>query len=157
MTETELLPDTTTRRPERDGRRTDMVLIQVPAVRIRRARIEPGRSRRQAQGFGRPVGTRRPRRRLKREIRMAAFACLAFAPILLAASVWCLHPSRPLAAAEVATTSRTSDEPESTPAAVLISIEPAVSANESESETPVVFPGYLLPDDHREEPAHEGS
>lgn len=88
---------------------------------------------------------------------MAAFAGLAFAPIILAASVWCLHPSRLLAAAEVATISRTIDEPASMPAAVLISIEPAVSANESETETPVVFPGYLLPDDHREESAHEGS
>ncbi|MDR3619631.1 MAG: hypothetical protein P4L85_09790 [Paludisphaera borealis] len=157
MTQTELLPETTTRRPERDGRRSDMVLIQVPDVRVHRARIESGRSRNQPHGFGRPVGTRRPRRRLKREIRVAAFAGLAFAPIILAASVWCLHPSRPLAAAEVATTSRPIDEPDSTPAAVLISIEPTVSANESETETPVVFPGYLLPDDHREEPVHEGS
>jgi hypothetical protein len=38
-----------------------------------------------------------------------------------------------------------------------MSIEPAGGAMEAENQTPVVFPGYLLPDDHREEPVHEGS
>jgi hypothetical protein len=155
MTQTELLPEATTRRPERDGRRSDLVLIQVPHVHVGRTRHEAGR--RQPHAFGRPVGNGRPRRRLKREIRMAAYAGLAFAPILVAATVWCLHPSRPLAAAEIATVERPVDEAAPTPAAVLITIEPSVSAIDSEPETPVVFPGYLLPDDHREEPAHEGS
>ena len=58
--------------------------------------------------------------------------------------------------AEVAASPRPfDDDPE--PAAVLISIEPAVGSNDAEAETPVVFPGYILPDDHREVPAHEGS
>jgi hypothetical protein len=153
MTQTELLPENTTGRPERDGRQSGMVLIRVPEVRIRprsRPRIGPGRM------AGRRIGARRPRRRLRREIRMAAYATLAFAPILLAAGAWCLHPTRPLAAAEVSTSPRPiGDDPE--PAAVLISIEPAVGSNDAEVETPVVFPGYILPDDHREEPAHEGS
>lgn len=94
---------------------------------------------------------------------MAAYAVLAFAPLILAVGVWCLHPTRPLAAAEIAMNSRTIDrskpalDADSTPAAVLISIESAGGAIEAETETPVVFPGYLLPDDHREEPVHEGS
>jgi len=88
---------------------------------------------------------------------MAAYAALAFAPIVLAAGVWCLQPSRPLSAAEISARPRTVDDFDPTPAAVLISIEPAVGSNDSENETPVVFPGYILPDDHREESAHEGS
>jgi hypothetical protein len=40
---------------------------------------------------------------------------------------------------------------------ISISIEPAVLAPHAEAESPVVFPGYLLPDDGREEPAHAGS
>ena len=43
------------------------------------------------------------------------------------------------------------------PASVLLSIEPVGTAVDSDTETPVVFPGYLLPDDHHEEPVHEGS
>jgi hypothetical protein len=34
---------------------------------------------------------------------------------------------------------------------------PALDAPVAEAEVPVVFPGYLLPDNNREEPAHEGS
>ena len=43
------------------------------------------------------------------------------------------------------------------PTPVLLSIEPVGTAVDSDTETPVVFPGYLLPDDHHEEPVHEGS
>ncbi len=35
---------------------------------------------------------------------------------------------------------------------VLLSVEPAGTIGDSDSETSVVFPGYLLPDDTREEP-----
>jgi hypothetical protein len=40
---------------------------------------------------------------------------------------------------------------------VLLSVEPSGTGGDSDGETSVVFPGYLLPDDTREEPAHEGS
>jgi hypothetical protein len=40
---------------------------------------------------------------------------------------------------------------------VLLSIEPVGTTADSDVETPVVFPGYLLPDDNREEPVHGGS
>jgi hypothetical protein len=43
------------------------------------------------------------------------------------------------------------------PPVISISIEPAVLAPYAEAESPVVFPGYLLPDDGCEEPAHAGS
>jgi hypothetical protein len=43
------------------------------------------------------------------------------------------------------------------PPTISISIEPAVLAPYADAESPVVFPGYLLPDDGCEEPAHAGS
>jgi hypothetical protein len=135
MTQTELLPDATTMRLDQDGLASSLVmLIQVPAVHVR-------------------VGARRPVRRLKREFRMAAYTGLVFVPFILASSIWTFHPTRPLAAAEVEVEVETTAEP----AAILISIEPPGRAIEVESEAPVVFPGYLLPADHREEPTHEGS
>ena len=38
-----------------------------------------------------------------------------------------------------------------------IAVGPALGAPVADAEFPVVFPGYVLPDDSREEPAHEGS
>jgi hypothetical protein len=43
------------------------------------------------------------------------------------------------------------------PPSISISIEPAALAPYADAESPVVFPGYLLPDDGCEEPAHAGS
>jgi len=40
---------------------------------------------------------------------------------------------------------------------ISISIEPAALPSCSEAEPPIVFPGYLLPADGSEEPAHAGS
>jgi hypothetical protein len=39
----------------------------------------------------------------------------------------------------------------------LLTIEPVGGSADAEASAPVVFPGYLLPDDRHEEPAHEGS
>ncbi len=88
---------------------------------------------------------------------MAAYACLAVSPFVMAASVWSVHPSRQLGAAEISGSSQDMGAPDSSPGAVLLSIEPVTIGLEAESETPVVFPGYLLPADRREEPTHEGS
>jgi hypothetical protein len=41
--------------------------------------------------------------------------------------------------------------------AVVLSIEPAVVAPGTETPVPVIFPGYVLPDDSLEDRAHEGS
>jgi len=40
---------------------------------------------------------------------------------------------------------------------ITISIDPTVLVPAREGEPPVVFPGYLLPDDGSEEPANAGS
>ena len=39
----------------------------------------------------------------------------------------------------------------------MLSIEPAVTAPGTDAEVPVVFPGYVLPDDSLEDSTHEGS
>ena len=120
-------------------------------------------------------GVRRPRRRLRRQTRVAGFILLGLLPLLLAWSHWTdaqsiQHPGSRLLSlpshrsgreapdggtdpeagisASAATTSR---------APVVLSIEPVGTAVDPDTETPVVFPGYLLPDDHHEEPVHEGS
>lgn len=49
-------------------------------------------------------------------------------------------------------------KPESTSAGVVVlSIEPAVVVPGTTTEAAVVFPGYVLPDDSREDSLHEGS
>lgn len=96
-------------------------------------------------------------------------------PVLLAWNHWSdtrlmRHPVSPLLSLPVQPSGQTADRPEKGSAAwgldpataashtsVLLSIEPAGTAVDADKETPVVFPGYLLPDDHHEEPVHEGS
>ena len=41
--------------------------------------------------------------------------------------------------------------------AVVLSVEPAVVAPGTAAEASVIFPGYVLPDDSREDSLHEGS
>jgi hypothetical protein len=52
---------------------------------------------------------------------------------------------------------RPSDLPVPEAGADAFALGPALGAPVAEAEIPVVFPGYVLPDDNREEPAHEGS
>jgi hypothetical protein len=120
-------------------------------------------------------GVRRPRRRLRRQVRVAGYTLLGLLPLLLAWNHWTdaqaiQHPGSRLpsppshrfggeapdggtepGAWNSASTATTSPTP------VSLSIEPVGTAVDSDTETPVVFPGYLLPDDHHEEPVHEGS
>ena len=90
----------------------------------------------------------KPRRRLRREFRVAACLGLALAPIVTAVGAWGFPPARPLAAAEVSR--------EDAPPRIRLSIKP-MAAIEAEAEAPVVFPGYLLPAERRQEGFHEGS
>jgi hypothetical protein len=41
--------------------------------------------------------------------------------------------------------------------AIVLFIEPAATASGAEPAAPVVFPGYVLPDDSLEDRSHEGS
>lgn len=120
-------------------------------------------------------GVRHPRRRLRRQVRIAGYALLALLPFLLAWSHWTDARSIRLPGSRLP--SPTSRQPglevpdggtdsgawisasaaTTSPAPILLSIEPVGTAVDSDTETPVVFPGYFLPDDHHEEPVHEGS
>ncbi|MGA9924623.1 MAG: hypothetical protein WBQ29_14575 [Isosphaeraceae bacterium] len=149
------------------------VLILVPHVRP---------SSTQCLSFAGPTaaaprlrGVRRPRRRLRRQVRVAGYTLLGLLPLLLAWSRWTdaqsiRHPWPRLLLLPSHRSGREAPdggtEPgawnsasavTTSPAPVLLSIEPVGTAVDSDTETPVVFPGYLLPDDHHEEPVHEGS
>lgn len=148
------------------------VLILVPHVRP---------SSTQCLSFAGPTtaaprlrGVRRPRRRLRRQVRVAGYTLLGLL-LLLAWSRWTdaqsiRHPWSRLVLLPSHRSGREAPdggtEPgawnsasavTTSPAPVLLSIEPVGTAVDSDTETPVVFPGYLLPDDHHEEPVHEGS
>ncbi len=43
------------------------------------------------------------------------------------------------------------------PGVVVLSVEPAIVVPGTATEAAVVFPGYVLPDDSREDSLHEGS
>jgi len=118
---------------------------------------------------------RRPRRRLRRQLRVAGYALLGLLPLLLAWSHWIdaqsiRHTGSRLLSLPSHRSGRAAPDGgtdpgawisasavTASPAPVLLSIEPVGTAVDSDTETPVVFPGYLLPDDHHEEPVHEGS
>lgn len=116
---------------------------------------------------------RRVRRRLKREVKLVAFVIFACMPMSYEASrIWSSRLGNIAAThltqavqdddvsdrADLGSTlaekvSRTVFEP----AVVLMSIEPAPNGIKSEAESPVILPGYLLPEDSLEEKANEGS
>ncbi|WP_165228447.1 hypothetical protein [Aquisphaera insulae] len=112
---------------------------------------------------------RRVRRRLRRELRVAGCAILAIAPILTAASFWeagraarlpRVGAERADAAAPLPAARPENSRPVNAlhPApAVLLSVEAIGRGSEPTDQGTVVFPGYLLPDDGREEAGHEGS
>lgn len=127
------------------------VLIQVPALRAIGA--HSGHSRLRA-----PQGPRR--RRLRREVRVTCYALLSTVPLafVVAFLSWglpgSLFGSVPTVQIEAvgAETARVPMAP-----VITISLDPTVLVPAREGEPPVVFPGYLLPDDGSEEPANAGS
>jgi hypothetical protein len=146
------------------------VLIEVPEVsapRIRPARVPTA--------MPAPAG----RRRLRRRVRVAAWILLVLAPLVgsvgASRSNW---SSRAIAQPDAVTLAGTRDDdhragavalgasrpddPSSAGApgrlpVVVLSIESVAGAPAADAEVPIVFPGYVLPDDSLEEPAHEGS
>jgi len=148
------------------------LLIQVP-----RYSPHPAHRMRHVQtraGAMSPRGRSRRRRRLRREVRLAGYTVLAMVPILLACWSWPLTMPIRQSGARVLSIPSDSGQLDGWPGdggsgiwtsyttprsitPVLLSVEPFGASGDADSETPVVFPGYLLPDDTREEPAHEGS
>jgi hypothetical protein len=97
------------------------------------------------------------RRRLRREVRLALLGALVVLPPTLAGGM-VLRGGRPATARDSGRWSP-DREPGSVhhPPMISLSIEPAAYAPQGHVEPPVVFPGYLLPDDGSEEPVHVGS
>jgi hypothetical protein len=150
------------------------VLIAVPRIKVRPS----ARERRVAKPHLRITGrtARRVRRRLRREVRFASFALLALVPIASVCTLgWSNRPDRILACsipdpqqitpdshalADIARIGVEYQSPQSTissPGAVALSVDPAVVVPGIGSEALVIVPGYVLPDDSREDSVHEGS
>jgi hypothetical protein len=148
-------------------------LIEVPEV-MRRPTKRAHRPRVVGQWqSSRPTAVR-PKRRLRREVRIGGCALLALAPLLAACTLgWSSRPARVLACSIAQATASDNGFQASTvprdPAGgsmeapvgiqrvVLLSVEPSAIAPGTDTENPVVFPGYVLPDDSLEDSTHEGS
>jgi hypothetical protein len=151
-----------------------MVLIQIPEIRSRRAGWLGLRS---AGDYSvRKTRIDRPSRRLRREIRLAGCVLLALMILGLAVNAWWTSQTGWLLLADHLSTRPGPTEladPKLLPGrkpplnqwggsvvcvpSLTLSIEPLTTTPSSDTEIPVVFPGYVLPDDNLEEPAHEGS
>ena len=143
------------RTPRVTSRPAVPVLIQVPAV----PSLERASRRATARLQRRPAARRR---RLRREVRMAGYTLMMTAPLILASLLlWGGRPAVSMAATrpvgDCVSDDGRADLAAARPPAISISIESATLSPCSEAEPPVVLPGYLLPDDHCEEPAHAGS
>jgi hypothetical protein len=109
-------------------------------------------------------------------VRLAGCALLALAPIASACTLgWSSRPTRIVACSisDTLVKAEGTDEwntpPEqrcwkvdgrgpstSSADAVVFSIDPAAAARGAEPAVPVIFPGYVLPDDSLEDQSHEG-
>jgi hypothetical protein len=172
MSQADVLSTIPVARSDRAVARSLAVLIEVPAVKADRMRC--ARTRVGGHVYTRPSWRGGPKRRLRREVRLAGCALLAMAPIVSACSLgWSSRPARVLACSIAPATPqdrvldgggdrlRPGGLPEvssgGSSGVVVLSIEPAVLAPGADTEVPVVFPGYVLPDDSLEGSAHEGS
>jgi hypothetical protein len=170
-------PMTRGSRAGRSNRDAMTVLIRVPRVdeprdRVRTWRAEEAARFRPARAAqARRAGTR-PRRRLRRGVRLAGWWLLALTTLGGTFTMgWMSRGSRPLDLRVLTATAlghhavgpsrapesleRPDDGPQGE--ADTIATGPAIGAPVADAEVPVVFPGYLLPDDSLQEPAHEGS
>ena len=172
MISTDTLLSVPPRTTDRAGLRTFACLIEVPDVRRPRSgRVRPrGLGRWDSGQPSRP----RAKRRLRREVRVAGYALLALAPLFGACALG--RPDRPARVLACSIAEATApervlasngdprdafrpslDSPGSSPGVVILSSGTVAPASGAESDVPVVFPGYVLPDDSLEESTHEGS
>jgi hypothetical protein len=179
MSQTGILSEVTTVRSRNRVADALPVLIEIPRI-ARIERTSRGRGVQaafHADSSRNAIGRRRPRRRLRRHVRLSAWALLGLTPIVLASSyAWsgnpgpasirsarapeqkgsarvCLSdPARPDRVLDGRRTVPFDERPET-----LLSIEAAAAPSAADSDSVVVLPGYLLPDNSRQEPVHEGS
>lgn len=142
--------------PERGSPNHALVLIRVPALPP-----EPHFRRGPHSLRGRSMPPTRRRRRLRREVRVAALALLFALPTAgLLLRFGPTVPERPTPdstlVASIPDVRLAAEEP-SVQTWVTISLEPAAGDRIPDLQTPVVRPsGFLLPDHGSEEPAHAG-
>jgi hypothetical protein len=174
MSQADLMIEMPRARSEHTSSSSFAVLIAVPEIQVR--------SRTDRQQMPQPHmrvprhETRRARRRLRREVRFAGYVLLVLVPIASACTLgWSNRPDRILACsiADPLQTTASIDSstdilrlggmdqsPQPTIASmgtVTLSSKPVVTIPEAVVEAPVIFPGYVLPDDSREDSLHEGS
>lgn len=157
------------------------LLIQVPRVDEPREPVRfwrPARVSSRSIPIGRFRTTARPRRRLRRGVRRAVGSLLVLAamagtfalgwttrgggiPRLAVPRIAVLDRDAVGRAAALADgeglSAQAPTSAEAEPGADAFATGPALDAPVADAEVPVIFRGYLLPDNSREEPAHEGS
>jgi hypothetical protein len=174
MSQAKLITDMSVARPERPLPLPLVVMIEIPELKTRSTK----RTRRTTPRYTHIVRYQdvRPRRRLRRKIRLASIAVMALVPILSACTLgWSNRPDRIIACSlsdplpyrserdDPGNPARASLETEQArPATVAakitgVVIEPTVVMPRPATEAAVVFSGYVLPDDSREDLLHEGS
>jgi hypothetical protein len=150
------------------------VMIEVPHVNLRLAKRQSRGSSRETRIVGRQ--THHSRRRLRREVRLVGSALLALIPIASACTLgWSNRPARIVAcsisdplensveadrfAEYLPQLSQGADQQSriDSTGVVMLSVELKIPSPGASPETPVVFPGYVLPDDSREDTLHDGS
>ncbi len=176
MSQTQILPSVMTARSRCIVPDALPTLIAVPRIETdgRKSRVRRAEQAYPAD-WGR--GMRGRRRRLRRHVRLSVCALLTLTPFAFAACfAWSGHPGP---ATPPLTLGSRSDGPQRVclvdagreggfvdgrrtgsfdhRPVTLLSIEAASPASGPEAEQPVILPGYLLPDNTREEPVHEGS
>src|SRR5262245_2935355 len=172
MSWNEALPTLAMPRLEARSARLVPLLIQVPDLGSK-----PRRAFRTLPRCDRAVllgGRRRRKRRLRKEVRITLWTVAAAFFLTIAwnqryamgldrclAATSAVMVSRPYVASDMNSARPISwNHPlrsGSSAPSVLLSIDPVGAPFEDDVETRVILPGYLLPDDNHEEPAHEGS
>lgn len=145
--------------PEWRTTNNPLVLIRVPALPSETRASRPSSTNTQW-----PSSVRHRRRRLRREVRVAALALCFSVPIAgLLLNFWPSEspretPDHTLMASIPSITESDQDSVKSVVRPwVTISLEPAAGDRISDFQSPVVRPaGFLLPDHGSEEPAHAG-
>jgi hypothetical protein len=177
MSQTDTYPTAADTRARRSPVLELTVLIAVPKVQA--SRVRPPEPTLTHERLRRSTPRRhQPRRRLRRNVRLAGWSLLALLPIFGGGALgWACLATRavnlPAWAVLAEAGARTRDGGLSrigssrsvvVPAVVAIgatslavpSTEPAIGAPIADAEVSVIFPGYLLPDDSLEEAANEG-
>jgi hypothetical protein len=180
MSQTGNFPSVRDVRSNRVTRGALPILISVPRFQSTGLKNRYGHAERPYHpNWRRGVVSRQPRRRLRRGVRITAWALLGLAPITVAAGfARSGHTARTPAKPSDSMATRTDplervclSQPSrqdgsggarrngafERAAVTLLSIDAANVATGSETERAVILPGYLLPDNSREERVHEGS